>query len=61
MISSIELLSLSEYRLGQIGSGLTDYHSSAQGPAYYWQNESWSIIDGSDTAMNKFADIAKAP
>ena len=43
-------LSLSEHRLGQKGPGITDHDSSAQGSAYYWQNESYGNAGGSGTA-----------
>ena len=34
-------LSLSEYHLGQNGSGIIEHHSLTQGPSKYVQNESW--------------------
>ena len=43
------------------GSGMTIYHYSAQGPAYYWLNESWGGAGGGGTAMNRSTDMAMTP
>ena len=36
---------------------MADYHSSAQDPAKYWQNESWCSAGGDNTVMNEPANI----
>ena len=59
MYSSIGLWALAN--VASYRSGMANHHSSAQGPAQYWQNESWDTAGGGGTTMNGLANMGMAP